>query len=93
MPALLLLAGALSCVALPGVALPLVSIGAAAVAMVASVALIAPVPIEVSSHLRQLSMHGTTCNCNHDLHEDMHAPTVCKQQGTLDRPSVLIKHT
>jgi len=55
-PALLLLAGALSCVALPGAALPLVSPGAAAVVMVACVALIAPVPIEVTSHLRQLSL-------------------------------------
>ena len=56
MPALLLLAGALSCVALPGAALPLVSPGAAAVVMAACVALISPVPIEVKSHLRQLGL-------------------------------------
>lgn len=56
MPALLLLAGALSCVALPGAALPLVSSGAAAVVMAACVALISPVPIEVKSHLRQLGL-------------------------------------
>jgi len=55
-PALMLLAGALSCVALPGAALSLVSPGAAAVTMVTSVALISPVPIEVRSHLRQLGL-------------------------------------
>ena len=60
MPALMLLAGALSCVALPGAALPLVSPGAAAVVMVACVALVSPVPIEVRSHLRQLGLLTNT---------------------------------
>ena len=55
-PALLLLIGVLSCVALPGAALPLVSPGTAAVAMVACVALISPVPIKVRSHLKQLGL-------------------------------------
>ncbi len=52
----MLLAGVLSCVALPGAALPLVSPGAAAVVMVTCAALISPVPIEVGSHLRQLGL-------------------------------------
>lgn len=56
----MLLAGALACVALPGAALPLVSPGAAAVIMVASVALISPIPIEVRSLLRQLGLLTNT---------------------------------
>ncbi|KAA6429169.1 MAG: hypothetical protein FRX49_00565, partial [Trebouxia sp. A1-2] len=58
-PALMLLAGALACVALPGAALPLVSPGAAAVIMVASVALISPIPIEVSQFAQRFNLSAS----------------------------------
>lgn len=51
-PILLLLSGALFCTALPGTALPLLPPGIAAVTMVVAAVLLAPVPIEVTSHQR-----------------------------------------
>ncbi|DBA94706.1 TPA: hypothetical protein ACH3X1_002264 [Trebouxia sp. C0004] len=58
-PPLMLLAGALSCVALPGAALPLVSPSTAAVAMVTSVALISPAPLEVSQYAQRFNLSAS----------------------------------
>ncbi|KAL0050422.1 hypothetical protein WJX82_010955 [Trebouxia sp. C0006] len=68
-PALLLLAGALSCVALPGAALPLVSPGAAAVVMAACVALISPVPIEVSQYAQRFNLRTAGLGLDSNVHK------------------------